>query len=244
MLTIITHSSTFYQKLAQAYFQTQGIATQLYDGNLDANTTAILIIDPCQIGGEWLHVGEFWRKYLLGTQPAVKLLIAGFEEMQNTNQLDLLKLPTDFLSYLTQALPTSDLGEIQTSGMSLAGKFRKFLDGHGEESLLKLITQLRSSFDTALFMLDDGSDFEEAWESMLKVVGEMIGKQLVERWEKYKPYFKPTPFYRQLQAYDVSMFERLIDFFTENPNEPTVRDLTPQLTALSQYLREIDEVLS
>ena len=244
MLTVITQSKDFYQRLADAYFQKQGFASSYFDAALHPDTTVVLIIEPYLVATEWLFLSELWRKYLLNNKVSVKLIIAQFAECKSPNELNLLDLPTNLAEEINQALPIESFSAQQTTGLTLAGKFRKFLDGHGEESLLKLITQLRSSFDTALFMLDDGYDFEEVWENMLKVIGEQIGKQLVERWEKYRPYFKPTPFYSQLQAYDSQMFDQLVEFFTENPTESAVRALTPKLTELSQFLREIDELLA
>lgn len=241
MLAVLTHSTAFYEKLVHAYFEPQGVDSQHYSGKWNDELSAILIIDPDQIAEEWLNLGEFWRRSLLERLNHLKVVIGRFEGSSTGNILNLHQLPEDWKSYVNNVTPISDMEAISQEGLSLEGKFRKFMDGHGEESLLKLITQLRSSFDTALFMLDDGADFDEVWESMLQVVGEMIGKQLVERWEKYRPYFKPTPFYEELQAYDAAMFDRLVDFFTGNPQEQTVRELTPQLTQLSQFLREIDQ---
>lgn len=243
MLTVIT-SSTFFQKLNKSYFQAQGLDSTLYDGVWPSKTSTLLVIEPMHIASEWICIADLWQKWLLKEASPVKLLVAGFERVNSPNYLDLLDLPENLTAAIEGASSLAEMNLEAVTGISLSGKFRKFLDGHGEESLLKLITQLRSSFDTAIFMLDDGEDFDEVWDSMLKVVGDMIGKQLVERWEKYKPYFKPTPFYDRLQSYDHAMFERLVDFFTGNPQEETVRELTPQLTELSVYLREIDDLLA
>lgn len=244
MLTVITQSEDFYQRLATAYFSKQSILSIYFDGTLHPDTTSVLLIEPYLVGEEWLLLRGLWLKYFIAESSSIKLITAQFSETTTANELNLLNLPRNLVASIDAAAPVTRWSTQELAGLTLAGKFRKFLDGHGEESLLKLITQLRSSFDTALFMLDDGYDFDEVWETMLKVIGEQIGKQLVERWEKYRPYFKPTPFYNRLQAYDRQMFDRLVSFFTTNPTEEAVRELTPKLTELSQFLREIDELLN
>ena len=243
-ISLITNKPSFYQKLKSSYFDDQAIDCTIFNGKWDDNIEVLLIIDPYLVLEEWLQLAELWQKWLLKEGKEVKVLIASFNQQENNpNYIDLLQLPTQLKTTIHQAKPLVEMTIPEVFGISLVGKFRKFLDGHGEESLLKLITQLRSSFDTAIFMLDDGDDFEDAWESMLKVVGEMIGQQLISRWEKYKNYFIPTPFYHSLQSYEGALFKPLLSFYQDNPNEDAMRELTPKLSELSQYLREIDQLL-
>jgi len=244
-IVILTHSSDLYQKLTTYYFEPQGITCHHFKETLPLDIEAIVLIDPYPILGDWVSTSSIWKKWLMNKKLHPKLIVASFQaHPEHDHHLDLLKLPSSFQEFVKQVPTTRDLPTPLVFGVALEGKFRIFLDGHGQESLLKLITQLRSSFDTALFMLDDGETFEVAWESMLKVVGEMIGDQLIDRWEKYRSFFEPTPFYKQFQAYDQSLLQSLNAFYKEEATEKKLRELTPELTELSQYLRKIDDLLS
>ncbi|MFT5917440.1 MAG: hypothetical protein ACJAWV_003911 [Flammeovirgaceae bacterium] len=225
-ISFLSHNPTLTEKLGKLL---QNSDYELVHFKIGSD---LLIIEPLLIAEEYFTVSTFWRVWLEKNSPNSKLITASFfEQVGDSNHICLTQFPADFSTFLEQAKSISEFSEQKILGKNILGKIRKFLDGHGEESLLKMITELKSQLDTMLFLLMDDAELEQVLEVTWQGDGEILHEQLLKRMEEYKSYFQYLPLW---EDYKNTLSE--IQNFQPN-SEEGIRQFTQIVSDWSEKLR-------
>jgi len=169
----------------------------------------------------------------------------GFCNFQSRNYIDLLNLPKDFNAYVENALPVSADWEIPIDGANMLDYLKRFFEGHGGNSLLSKLNQLKQSVNIAhTQIVNKESSFKEMWDEMLLPYARPEWQELLNRWKNYYPYFEYLPFYPAMQ--DINQkFSEISEFFSCNiPPERLFLTLNidSSLKQIHQSLTEIDRL--
>ncbi len=223
---LITHNPKLAEKIKLILQQENYRLTETY------RNPNLIIVEPILIDEEYFTISTFWRIWLAKHSPNTKLITASFfEQVGDSNHLCLVQFPSNFSAFLETAKPVSEMSETKVLGKNILGKIRKFLDGHGEESLLKLITELKSQLDTMLFLLQDDAELAQVLEVTWQGDGEKIHKQLQQRMENYQAYFQYLPLW---ETYKTVLSE--IQNFQPD-SEASIREFTQTVSGWSENLR-------
>lgn len=220
--------------------------------NINLNTfvnnklfTSVILIEPYLINNIYFAISPIWEHYLAIHSPNTKLIVMGFCNYQSRNYIDLLNLPKDFNAYVENALPVSEDWEIPIDGADMLEYLKRFFAGHGGNSLLSKLNQLKQSVNIAYTQIvNKESTFEEIWQELLLPYAKPEWQELLNRWENYYPYFEYLPFYPTIQEIS-KIFSEISEFFAcINPQEKLFlnKGFDSQLTSIYQKLSEIDRL--
>ena len=178
----MTHITTLGDAQVKAFIQSSSLKNHVsHEAEFTEKTEVLLLIEPVLVNGEYYSLADFWREWLLQNNSQVKIATCTWFSNKDMDryQLDLLHLPTDIPEFFTNLPSITEHSKFPIYGKDIRSKLKILLDGHGEESLLKLVTQLKSSLDIALFLIEDGNDLEEVSQSTWTNGGDIIFKELV-----------------------------------------------------------------
>ena len=182
----------------------------------------VLIVEPFEIitspgkPGEYSSICRIWRRYLKRETEQTKLIIAGFEQIDHSNYLQILELDKDFdfIKFTSNSKICSEdwEDEVITNGICLLEKLSLFFKGHNEHGIIDTIARIRGNLNNA-YLHYEGSQqliikpksFETIWMDFLKPIKDS-SRVLYNRWYNYKTFFKPYPFNFLLENCEIDQF--------------------------------------
>ncbi len=157
---------------------------------------ALALFVPIWGKSSFLAVEQLWAQFLLRKATNCALLLVGYQASQASNYLDLLQLPSyneDWLDNM-QPVALSELPPLQ--GVDVAEKLKRFFAGHGQDSVVAVLSRLRLIAQMAQReVVQMGTPYEEAYQELLRPSD--LPRKWAEwrnRWVNYYPLFRYTPF--------------------------------------------------
>ncbi len=243
-LKLFSNIQELHKALNQLYFKYNHEVFTQYSVNIIA-AQIIIIIEPLYCQFKYSTFSPIWKNYLSVQSPNTKLIIMGFCNYQSRNYIDLLNLPKDFNTYVKNALPVSAEWEIPIDGADMLEYLKRFFEGHGGNSLLSKLNQLKQSINIAQTQIvNKESTFEEIWKELLLPFAKPEWQELINRWKNYYLYFEYLPFYPTMQEINQKLSEISEFFSCEIPPEKLFLKLNidSSLNQIHQQLTEIDKL--
>ena len=195
MINVISNLLQITECLGKYYFLNENIKINNITPDYFLNKVN-LVIEPFKIKSIYSTISPIWKRYLAIYSPETKLIVMGFCNFQSRNYIDLLNLPEDFNAYVENALPVSADWEIPIDGANMLDYLKHFFAGHGGNSLLSKLNQLKQSINIAhTQIINKESPFQEIWDELLLPYAKPEWFELINRWKNYYPYFEYLPFY-------------------------------------------------
>jgi hypothetical protein len=171
--------------------------------------------------------------------------MAGFDHVQHSNYLDLLKLPADVGEAIYHArMAGEEWTPVTTGGVDVAQKMNRFFEGHGDESvtyeLQKMLRVCKIAKDELKIHEADFSTVRE--ELLLPNKLPHKWNVLQSRWQFYMPYFQSLPYYGDFAKLEV-IFYAVAPFFTGECSDENLfweTNCVKQLETLKTGLEKIE----
>ena len=192
----------------QRYFETR-VAVQPLPASPQLPRDAVLILlAPAWHEGRYLATEAIWKRHFETEAPQSKLILTGFSRATNQNYLDLLALPDNWDKWCAQARTCGeDWQPAPSGGLDLEDKLRRFFAGHGDNSIIALLTRLHLLVQLAQReVVQYGTPYAEVYAEVVEPA--QPARKWAEwrnRWENYVPYFSLLPFADQLRQVDAQI---------------------------------------
>lgn len=174
-----------------------------FSENIDLDSLSVIILfSPMFLNDHYVSPDAVWQKYFKIRAPHLRLVSAGFAGPIHTNFLELSDMPADFGGFLSQAVPVSaDTAPLNTGGLDMAAKLRRFFEGHGGESVHAVLTDLRSATVTISTLLKQPAGLETVQAEYFGNTADFLlrWRQFSERWNRYFPFLGCLPFAASFQ---------------------------------------------
>ena len=131
------------------------VSFELFDGTQSdlSSFSAVLIVEPYPIKGQYMSICHIWRQYLYLHYPTMKLLIGGFRvggESQNFISLLDINDEYDLEQKVKNARPAEEdigLASIENGFDKVLVKLKLFFSGHNNESITDAISKSASGIE-------------------------------------------------------------------------------------------------
>lgn len=167
----------------------------------------LLLFTPVWSRRSYLAGETLWWQHLRLHAPQCRLLLAGYQSIADSNYLDLLQLDSLEPDWLTQTQAVADGTPPAMEGVDLAEKLQRFFAGHGEDSVVAVLSRLRLIAQMAQReVVQMGTPYEAAYEELIRPA--QVDRKWQEwrnRWINYTPLFKYTPFSTTLAELSAAM---------------------------------------
>lgn len=180
----------------------------------------LLILEPFKVRtGDYYFIHPIWRAFFM-KHPLfsndIKLIVAGFEEHECPNYLNLRSFPTDFSSVITRAFRLNEdwgieLGKYEDQ--QIIARLNQFFKGHDPVSLFQKLTYVSNSIKNINYTISGeiARSFEYAITEMLPL-GKQQWQEFEIRWAIYQPYFECCPFSEEKREME-ALLERIAPIF-------------------------------
>ncbi len=194
----------------RSYFERQGYLLEPYQNN-KVFFEALLIFSPILHAHQYQSPEGVWARYLANEYPAVKMVVLGSIASKDPNYINLFDLPIDWQVFLAQVPPAKRFLQekpVFTDGMDMEEKLKRFLVGHGNESVasivgdtyIKLVPKLKSLRNDA-----DGSVVQKLIGELSEERAANMRRILAARWYNYQNAFDYLPFHSIFEGLKVSI---------------------------------------
>lgn len=247
-VTYIADSENHIPKALRLYFESQGFTLVPYLLGQPLGTI-LLIFSPLWNGDLYLSVEGVWARYLAKAYPNTKMIVAGSVQSDDPNYVDLLKMPEDWPNFLAQ-VPTAERFKtalpVFTGGADMLERMRRFLLGHGNESMAQICGEIDINLGPGLAALNTDKDG-----SSVKIVVQIVNSEetkkqwniLRNRWLNYQSLFVFLPFENIFQEIN-DLIEQLRPLFEGlSANNDNIRDWLVRLLSLLRALQSKLEIL-
>lgn len=193
---------------------------QKYNIGEEIKAPIFLLFSPLWHHKHFIASETIWKTYLEKTYRNIKFVVVGTKEEQQSNYIDILRLPDDFEAFFRTAKPAKEAWTpISMDGLDMTEKLKRFLEGHGEDSITKILTPITMDLTIINGNLQNDKVFDETWEALA------IPNQLVEKWlifsnrfSNYYPFFSCLPFFHFFEEINL-LIQQLSPFFqSKKPN--------------------------
>lgn len=189
---------------------------------LPEDINCLLLVEPLQLGRNYVSVNQLWKNYLYKHRPETQLLVATYAQGKHANLFSLLDLPPDLAQFLSAVKPVKDypfayigatekLGEkrdqyldtwsisLPHSGQPAIVEMQHFLDGHDRHKsfmaqLFRLRTLLRKDVRVSEQQINSLTDLKQEY------------SYLLQRWYYYEKLFDVLPFAPTLKLIAENLF--------------------------------------
>lgn len=209
----------------------------------------LFVFSPVWNGYQYLSIEGIWAKYLAKDYPATKLIIVGNQESMDANFVDVLQWPKDLAAFIEQVPEAARFKSEMpafTGGVDMTERMKRFLKGHGNESMAAVCIDMWNTFQQNVDALKRNKGFAAEIAQELRSEQTLKNWQtLYSRWINYQFFFGFLPFYRIFETVNVLM-EQLQPFF-EEPNihedglEQHLQVTCLHLQKLQHLLEQLDE---
>lgn len=172
------------------------IATRLAPAGIDFNPLQpidlLLVIDAFWVSGEPYSVGNLWKRWLTQHAAGSSIAVLGWREQQPSPYGSLLSCHKTALKELAMPVGQLQPHSLPIDGVDARRSMKTLTEGHGQNSLLKALTSLRSPVDTALFLAEESDDWNAVWEMQKASISAAV-HTLQPQFEQAIPKLQPTP---------------------------------------------------
>lgn len=191
------------------------------------NTEAVLLFSPAWNGGAYLSGSELWLRYLLDVKPTGKLLLAGYQAFEHPNYLDMLTLGASPVNWWEDAPGVTTMPTLPALiGVDLMDKLHRFFAGHGQDSVVAVLSRIRLVVQMASRELKKmETPYSEIFTELVKPaqLAEKWGEWR-SRWINYAPLFEFSPIAGKLQAITQASQQLEAWMLAEGVEEAPLRD--------------------
>lgn len=215
----------------------------------DTPAPVLLIFSPVWNGQQYLSIEGVWAKYLAKDYPDTQLIVVGNQDTQDTNFVDVLQIQERFAAILEAApaaIRFATAMPVFTGGMDMGERMKRFLKGHGNESMAAICQEI-------YFNLSPGRDALKNQPHLVQRIIEAINDPsvknnwgtLASRWINYQPFFGYLPFYTIFEEIRLLM-ECLRPWFEDSDAsmeniEGWFSVVLPDLKRLESLLKKLEE---
>jgi len=240
-IPVITNNTIILEKLKNIS-NTSIFFFELYDPiNPIDQYDKILIVEPYIINNQLVNIHTIWKKYLLNNGLKKQLIVAGFENSNNPNYVNILSLEKDLEEAIREAQHISKKSKYPINHEDIIEKFHVFLNGHGDKSLLQEFTKVLIGIKNMNYALD--RTISTPYKVVVKELYRPLKKnwkKFITKWRDYKNYFNYSPFFEELETIQNSI-DLLNPFFHNEPTKKLFKeiDCLKQVEAINQQLTNI-----
>lgn len=157
----------------------------------------IMLMLPVWGGNAYLSSVALWQQYLQAQAPKARLVMASFQsDFQHSNHLDILRLSDYHATWWDDCQTVDHMEELPPLiGVDLSEKLKRFFAGHGQDSIVAVLSRIRLVVQMASRELQKmDTPYEEIFQDL--VAPAELGLKWREwrnRWINYYPLFEYTP---------------------------------------------------
>lgn len=185
----------------------------------------LLIVEPYEVKNNLVNIHTIWKKYLLKQGLEKQLIIAGFEQNENPNYVNVLSLKTDLEKAVQNSKYISDDCQYPINYDDITEKLKVFLKGHGEKSLSKEFTAVLMKIKNMKSAIERTISMPYTYvkkKSYSKAKHDW--KIFTAKWKDYKEYFDNCPFYEEKIAIQQNV-DLLNPFFECDPTQKIFKEI-------------------
>ena len=167
-----------------------------------AEAFGVMLLLPAWGRRAYLNPSYLCQHFLAAQHPQVRLLMASYGQIDHPNHLDLLQLAdydANWWQQTQQAHITEELPYF--TGIDLREKLKRFFDGHGDDSVVAVLSRIRLVVQMASRELQKmQTPYSEIYDDLVAPA------QLAEKWREwrnrwinYYPLFEYTPLAGKLE---------------------------------------------
>lgn len=181
------------------YFQQQGFNLAPYRPEQGPGAV-FLVFSPLWNGDKYLSVEGVWARYLAKDFPSTKMIVMGNIQSDDPNYVDLLRMPENWAAFLEQAPMARRFiteNPVFTGGMDIVERLKRFLMGHGDESMADICGRIWFKLRPSVDILDEFPDEAEVEGIRQFASSDSTQAQwntLLSRWRNYQSFFGYLPF--------------------------------------------------
>lgn len=163
----------------------------------------LMLMLPMWGGNAFLSPVALWQQFLQDKAPNIRLIMASFQsDFQHPNHLDILRLTDYPSSWWEQCQLVDHMEELPPLiGVDLSEKLKRFFAGHGQDSIVAVLSRIRLVVQMASRELKKmDTPYEEIYRDLVEPA-ELAQKwrEWRNRWINYYPLFEHTPIATQLK---------------------------------------------
>lgn len=224
-----------------------GLSPVVHDRmDADERPFAVMLMLPIWHHHAFMDTSGLWERHLAAQQPDVRLLAASYQNLQHPNHLDLLRLDTYPHDWWEHTLPVAAAPQLPAfEGVDVAEKLHRFFAGHGQDSVVAVMSRIRLVVQMASRELHKmHTPYAEIYEELVQPAHlEQKWQEWRNRWVNYFPYFENTPIVASLRkAADIaSSIERWM--LANGTQEEGLLDgsILDALDAMREALQQIEQ---
>jgi hypothetical protein len=228
----------------RTYVETHGFGWQPWQA--DEGPGAILFLfSPCWNGAQYLSVEGVWARFLAEEYPDTILVVVGSKGCEDANYIDVLLPPDSLRAFLEQA-PTARRflhdQPVNTGALDLQERLFRFLNGHGDESILSITGNMLGDLRSIRLNLQKKAPEQSTLDGVLSYLQsekmQFQWQTVVNRWMNYQPFFQYLPF-STIFVFVSTLIETLHELF--KPQE--IMDAGAWLAQTIPLLEQLDKNL-
>lgn len=176
-------------------------ATKLWKEHLPT-AYAVMLLLPAWEGRFFLANEGLWNRFLLHNHSHLRLFFVSYQANSHSNHFDLLRLNDYTKDDWLSAPNVADMNAAPNlEGLDLNDKLGRFFAGHGEDSVVAILTRIRLVVQMASReVLRMETPYEEIFRELIQPAQLNIKwAEWRNRWIYYYPLFQFAPFADQLQ---------------------------------------------
>ncbi|MGH1433549.1 MAG: hypothetical protein ACRBG0_03720 [Lewinella sp.] len=156
----------------------------------------LMLLLPAWGSGAYLDSSCLWQHFLAAQYPHLRLLMASYEQVDHVNHLDLLRLADYDAAWWQQTQEAHITEELPYfTGIDLSEKLKRFFAGHGDDSVVAVLSRIRLVVQMASRELQKmQTPYSEIYADLV-APAQLANKwrEWRNRWINYYPLFEYTP---------------------------------------------------
>lgn len=162
----------------------------------------VMLLLPAWGRGAYLDASYLWQHFLAGQYPHLRLLMASYGQVDHSNHLDLLRLADYNAAWWQQTQEAHITEELPYfTGIDLSEKLKRFFAGHGDDSVVAVLSRIRLVVQMASRELQKmQTPYSEIYADLVEPA-QLADKwrEWRNRWINYYPLFEYTPLAGKLE---------------------------------------------
>lgn len=177
------------------------LTTEVWKNDLPSSFAVALLL-PAWSGNLFLAPQSLWYRFLLQEHSHLRLFFVSYEKKDYCNHFDLLKLDEYTKNDWHQAPNVAEMPPFPfIEGVNLHNKLERFFAGHGDDSVVAVLSRIRLVVQMASRELSGlQTPYSEIFKELVQPA--QLHLKWVEwknRWIHYYPLFQFTPFAAELE---------------------------------------------
>lgn len=158
---------------------------------------AVMLLLPAWGGKTFLAPENLWYQFLRNNYSHLRLFFVSYQVNDHANHFDLLNLKNYSPEHWLQVPNVAEMNSLPNfEGLDLNDKLRRFFAGHGQDSVVAVLTRIRLVVQMASReVLRMDTPYEEIFEELVQPAQiHLKWTEWRNRWIHYYPLFQYTPF--------------------------------------------------